>query len=390
MLALSSSIISFDIYVPCMPQMALDFSCLESQVQVSLIANTLGSSLLTLLLGPISDLIGRRRVLLCLQSLFIVASIGCAYAKNIEFFIASRFLQGAGGAGPSVLVFAIVMDLFERKQATIYLSYFSIVITSSLVLAPLVGGLFSTYYAWSYCFYFSALIGGISLALNAFLLPETLKERRLFSLKEIIRPYGMMVKNVNFLMLITMPSLMIGCFVSFLSNAAFYFNSVLDISSGQFSLYQGVIMGCNAVCSTLAGRLLHRFSVSSILKNGLILFTLGGMMFCGVSIFWPKSPVFISVAFSLYSAGMGLCLSLIISEALSLFKEYPAASSSAMSVARGAFVTFSVMVGSLAYHYGGIVILSLFFLLIIGCCLFFAYALKANKILYGDKIESFS
>ena len=105
-----------DMYLPSLPAMADYFSASASWVQLGLTFSMLGLAAGQILFGPLSDKYGRRAPLLASMMLYLLATLGCIFAPNIEFFVALRFAQGIAAAGGIVISRSIATDKFKSKN----------------------------------------------------------------------------------------------------------------------------------------------------------------------------------------------------------------------------------------------------------------------------------
>jgi len=101
-----------DLYLPSFPAVAHDFSASDAAVQLTLTATSIGFAVGQLLVGPLSDKIGRRTPLLIATAVHVLASLGVAFAPSVEWLTVLRVLQGIGAAGGGVVAMATVRDLF--------------------------------------------------------------------------------------------------------------------------------------------------------------------------------------------------------------------------------------------------------------------------------------
>lgn len=103
--------LSTDMYLPALPMIATDLDTTTPLVQLTLSAFMAGMAVGQLIIGPVSDSLGRRRLLLAGAVVSLIASIGCALAPSIGVLIGMRLLQGLGGGTCVVIARAIVPDL---------------------------------------------------------------------------------------------------------------------------------------------------------------------------------------------------------------------------------------------------------------------------------------
>src|SRR3954452_5660235 len=103
--------LSMDLYLPAFPGLAADLGASQSAVQLTLTADVIGLVVGQLVLGPLSDARGRRRLIIGSTMVCAVASVLCALAPSVGWLTAWRFLQGASGGGGIVLARAVAADL---------------------------------------------------------------------------------------------------------------------------------------------------------------------------------------------------------------------------------------------------------------------------------------
>lgn len=131
---------TIDTYLPSFPTIVKDFHTTASLVQISLTSCLLGLGLGQLIIGPMSDVKGRRKPLIIFIILYLIASLTCSFAPNIYFLILSRLVQGFAAAGGLVISRAIVRDLFSGKELTKFFTMMVLVGNLGPIVAPIAGG----------------------------------------------------------------------------------------------------------------------------------------------------------------------------------------------------------------------------------------------------------
>ncbi len=168
--------LSIDMYLPSFPTLEKALHASSSSVQFSLAAFFVGMALGQALYGPIADRFGRKRPLYAGISLYVLASLGCAFAPNIETLIALRFVQALGGCAGIVIGRAMVRDLFDREASAKVFSLLTLVLGVAPILAPLVGGYVLKLFGWRAIFGILVVFGIFCLIAAIFGLRETLPE----------------------------------------------------------------------------------------------------------------------------------------------------------------------------------------------------------------------
>ncbi|KAJ5108154.1 efflux pump antibiotic resistance protein [Penicillium angulare] len=127
--------------------------------------------------GRLSDIWGRKPILSTSIILFLGGSLICGLAINVSMLIAGRALQGIGSGGITVMANICVSDLFDVQRRSAYLGIFGATWAIAGAVGPVIGGAFTTYVTWRWCFYINLPVGGVAfLFLMFFLKIDTTKK----------------------------------------------------------------------------------------------------------------------------------------------------------------------------------------------------------------------
>ena len=142
----------------------------------------LASTLLVPVWGKLSDLYGRRRVVVSGIGLFLFASVLCGLAQSPVQLIAARALQGAGSAALFTTAFAVVADMFAPAERGKYSGIFGGVFGLASVVGPLIGGFVTQHFGWHWVFFINLPVGAVALffiftRMPPLLRPQTVKPR---------------------------------------------------------------------------------------------------------------------------------------------------------------------------------------------------------------------
>jgi len=164
---------SIDTFFPSFHAIAAQFSLSPWVVQQTLTAYMLPLSFMSLVQGPLSDAIGRRRVILTGLTIYTFAAIGCTLAPTFGTLLLFRALQGTSAGVGTIVGRAVIRDLYEGPQAQKLLSLVTMIFAFAPAVAPVIGGWIHVTLGWRAVFGFMAVIGA-ALALMSYLkLPET-------------------------------------------------------------------------------------------------------------------------------------------------------------------------------------------------------------------------
>ena len=174
---------SIDMYLPGFPAIAKDLHTTVAKVSLSLSGFFIGISIGQLLYGPLLDRFGRKKPLYIGLSVYILASLGCAFANSIEWLIMLRCVQAVGSCAAAVASIAMVRDLFPVKDNAKVFALLMLVVGVSPMIAPTVGGYVTTAFGWHSVFIILMLLGAVNLFASIFGLLESYQPDKTLSLK---------------------------------------------------------------------------------------------------------------------------------------------------------------------------------------------------------------
>lgn len=252
--------LSTDMYLPGLPAMMADFAVSPSMIQLTLTASMAGMAASQIISGPVSDKKGRRRPLFFGMAIFSLSSLACILSHTIYWLLLFRFIQGFSGGAGIVIARAIARDLCRGTALTKLFSMLMLVNGLAPILAPVIGGQILRFSSWRGIFWLLVSIG-IVLAVCAWLMPETLpQKRRLVSnaaggLKQFASLFG----DRYFMGHCIMQCFAFAAFFAYISGSSFVFQNVYHVSPQAFSLIFGLngigLMISGAVTGRLTGRI---------------------------------------------------------------------------------------------------------------------------------------
>lgn len=154
-----ASPLATDMYVPALPDLARSLATDAAGAQMSLTGFLAGIIVGQLVLGPLSDAVGRRPVLIGGSVLFAVFSAACALAPTVEVLNTARVGQGIAGAAGIVVSRAVVADLYDDRELPLVFSRLGAITAAAPVVAPLAGGALLLAVSWRYVFAVLAVMG---------------------------------------------------------------------------------------------------------------------------------------------------------------------------------------------------------------------------------------
>ncbi|EXJ56647.1 hypothetical protein A1O7_06991 [Cladophialophora yegresii CBS 114405] len=136
--------------------------------------------------GKLSDIWGRKPIIMLANAVFMAGSLVAALANSIGLLIGGRVIQGVGGGGLVTLVYICIGDLFSMRERPKYYGILGMVWAIASGVGPIIGGAFTEEASWRWCFYINLPLDGLSLVLLTFFLKlETPKTPFLAGVKAI-------------------------------------------------------------------------------------------------------------------------------------------------------------------------------------------------------------
>jgi DHA1 family bicyclomycin/chloramphenicol resistance-like MFS transporter len=264
--------LTIDMYLPALPKIGDDLGVSSSVVQLTLTGTLAGLALGQLVIGPLSDSLGRRVPLMAGIVLHMVASLLCLVSPNIEMLGAARALQGVGAAATMVVSIAVVGDLFAESVAATVLSRLMLVLGVAPVVAPSLGAAVLLHASWHWVFAVLVVLAGALLVLAAVALPETLPpdHRRPLRVRGIAATYVELLRDSKFVILVLVAALGMSGLFAYIAGASFVLQGRFGLDQQMFAL----VFGAGAVALIGATQinvmLLKRFSPQAIVLWALV------------------------------------------------------------------------------------------------------------------------
>ncbi|MEV0329080.1 multidrug effflux MFS transporter [Micromonospora echinospora] len=264
--------LTIDMYLPALPSIVDDLGTTSAAVQLTLTGTLAGLAVGQLVIGPLSDALGRRTPLLAGTALHVLASLLCVIAPSVEVLGALRVLQGLGTAATAVVAMAVVRDLFSGAAFATLFSRLMLVMGVAPILAPTLGSEVLRWTSWRGIFVVLAIFGVALLAVAAFGLRETLPValRRSGRMIDTVRTYGTLLRDRVFVGLVLVAGLAMAALFAYVAGSSFVLQEQYGLDEQEF----GLAFGAGAVGLILATqlnvRLLRRYTPQRILVVSLV------------------------------------------------------------------------------------------------------------------------
>jgi DHA1 family bicyclomycin/chloramphenicol resistance-like MFS transporter len=324
--------LSIDTFLPSFPSIASEFGLTALQVQQIITAYLLPFACFTLVHGPLSDALGRRRVVVGGLVLYTIGTIGCLLAPTFGLLLGFRVLQGmAAGIGPTVAR-AVVRDLFDGANAQRLMSNMMLVFSIAPAAAPIIGGWVHVALGWRSVFGMLLLLGLTLALVTYFALPETHARaaRTQFHAATLARTcWGVGSRPAYLLFAISAALAMASLFV-YVGSAPAIIIEHWHLSETQFHKLFFPIVGGFVCASLAAGRLAGRVSRNMQTKMGFGMLCVSALMGVIGHLALTEVPIpVVQASWFLMACGAQLTYPVLSLEMLDMF---PSARGAAASV----------------------------------------------------------
>ncbi|MDA7965125.1 multidrug effflux MFS transporter [Ruegeria sp.] len=260
------SALSMNLYLPSLPFMAVYFQTDYKVMQLSIALYLLVNAALQILIGPIADKMGRRPVLLWGLGLFLLATLGCIYAPNIETFLAFRMCQAVIVVG-IVLSRAAVRDMYEQDTAASMIGYVTMGMAVVPMLGPAVGGVFEEAFGWKANFWLPFALAALAWLLTYRDFGETAAASGKTLLQQF-REYPELLMSPRFWGYSLSSALCSGAFFAYLGGAPFLGTEVFGMTATEVGVYFGAPALGYFFGNFISGRYSVRFGVNRMVLWG--------------------------------------------------------------------------------------------------------------------------
>lgn len=271
--------LSIDMYLPAFPQLAEEMNATPSMIQLSLTACLVGIALGQLIVGPISDVKGRRKPLLIGMLLYAIVSALCIWSGSIWSFVVLRFVQGFAGAAGLVISRASVRDLYSGPDLIRFMATLMVINGAAPILAPVIGAEIISLSSWKGVFAALSIFGMLMLILIYVSLGETLPQDRRSrgGLGQTIRTFGLLLKDRSFIGYMMTQGFTMATMFAYISGSSFVLQGIYELSAREYSFVFGMNGLGIVLLGQVAGRLAHRVQGSTLLAIGLIYGSIGAI-----------------------------------------------------------------------------------------------------------------
>ena len=289
--------ITTDLYLPALPSITQQLAASMPQAQLTLSALLLCFGFSQLIWGPVSDKYGRRPVLLVGLALYVMASVGSAWATNVESLIVWRALQGVAMGAPVMCARAMARDLYAPEEAARVVSKGLSGLGAIAVLCVPVGSLINSMLGWRFALLMLAVFAAVSLGLVFFKFQETNQRRNAHALQPamLVSTWRSILAHPQFWTYALLSLTSYAGLFTFLASSSFVYLKVLGHGKLTYSLVMMAISATYVGGTFLSRRLLVRYGVQRMVWLGGCITLAASLMylvfyFLGTTTLWALVP----------------------------------------------------------------------------------------------------
>ncbi|MCW9014811.1 MAG: multidrug effflux MFS transporter [Gammaproteobacteria bacterium] len=301
---------SIDTYLPSFPAIEAEFQVSRDWLSQTIAIYLAATAISTLFWGPLSDRIGRKRVILGTLVLYFMASLACALASDYSSFLLFRVFQGMAASGGLVAGRAMVRDAYDSDSAHRAMSYVLMLFALAPAIAPIVGGWLHDAFGWRSVFYFLSAYGGVMLLASARVINETLHktQRQSFHPLYVLRVYGRTLLHGRFLAIVLALSTSFGGLFLYIAGSPTLIFNFLALETNDFAVQfvpmtVGIIAG-----SFISGRLAHRWPITRVVSLALGIMVCASLLNLLQAVWLVPTVVTVIAPLVLYAFGVALAM----------------------------------------------------------------------------------
>lgn len=305
-----------DLVQPAMLAITKEFGVSSAWAPSSMSFYLLGGACVAWLVGPLSDRLGRKKVLLAGVVFFVITCLLILMTHNIESFLALRFVQGFGLSVIAAVGYAAIQETFEERDAIKVMALMANISLLAPLLGPVVGAFLIDHVSWHWGFIGIAILAFLSWFGLKAKMPEVKVNTPKQPLRYIWDDYKQVFKNKTFLALtfglpmVAMPLML------WIALSPVMLVEELGLSSFEYGLAQFPVLGGLIVGNIVLIKLIDRLKLGTTVLIGLPLMLLGTLI-VGLGLVWREYFLYtVIIGMTLVSFGEGISFSVLYRFAL--------------------------------------------------------------------------
>jgi MFS transporter, DHA1 family, multidrug resistance protein len=296
--------LSIDMFLPSLPTIAAVFGTGAATAQLTVTLFLAGLAVSQLVWGPLSDRLGRRRVLLAGLTVYALAGAACAFVPGVRSLIAARVVQALGAGSGPVIARAVVRDLYEPARAARILAAMGTAQALTPILAPVIGGWVHALAGWQAVFLVQAGFGAVFLLTAARVVPETNVYAGTRATEPAGRRVAVLLGHPRYLAYVAAAALMFGGQFAFITGSSFALIGLLGVSPTTYGLCFAAVATGLMAGNFVSVKIGARFGIDAMLRAGTAIGAAAGIVMASLA--WAGVATVASVIVPMFGFAFGL------------------------------------------------------------------------------------
>jgi len=330
--------LSNNLFLPALPEVTKSFQVTNATAQLSIAFWFLGASAFQVVLGPLSDHYGRKKILLNGGILFVIVTLLCSFTDSILCFLVGRLFQGCVVSTILIAGYAIIHEFMEREQAVKTISWMGSITILAPALGPLLGSLLLQRMNWRELFFALTTFTVLSLCLLSIYMPQDRLQLGKLNLKKIIVDYQVILTNSQFWIYTLAFCFLFSILIAWNSLSPFYLMNYLNMNRILFEWVQLLVYGVFILGINL--KELLKLQIEKIIKPGLFLTIAGFVLSTWTLIFLPQHFYWVISNVLLFCLSTGFIFYSLCRKAIEMRKKAPMATTIAVSLCPKIYLGF--------------------------------------------------
>jgi DHA1 family bicyclomycin/chloramphenicol resistance-like MFS transporter len=284
---------SIDTIFPAFEHIGAELDADKVAMQQTISVYLIAYALMSVVHGPLSDAIGRRKVIIGGLAVFTLASVGCALSRDLPTLLAFRALQGLSAGVGLIVGRALIRDVLHGDDAQRLMSQVSMIFGVAPAIAPIIGGWILGWGHWSAIFWFLVGFSLLLLLAVSVALPETHPVEMRLSLapKRLLRDYWAIFVNPRFQRLAASGTFNFSALFLYIASAPAFVMDLMGLNERQFGWFFIPMIGGMMLGAFTSGRMAGKISGARLANIGFICCGVGAVVNVAYNLFIPVPSI---------------------------------------------------------------------------------------------------
>lgn len=314
--------LSINIVLPSLPAISAELQVAPGAERLVLSVFLIGFAGGQLMVGPLSDRFGRRRILIPGLVIYAVFGAVAATSAALDWLLIARLLQGLGAASGFVIARAIARDAFQGAALVRIFGLLTLTMGIAPALAPALGGVIQDSLGWQANMGVTVIMGVVMTVLCFIFLPETgTKSEGSFSPPQIVLTYVSIIKDRTFRRFAGTNALVLGSLYAFYAGAPELMIRQLELNPSTFGLLAFLHSAAFMLGAYIAPKIGERIpEPSHVMRGGAVITLMASLAMLGLGLTGHATVVSIMICMTIFGFALGVVLPFGVAGSLSLFK----------------------------------------------------------------------